>query len=115
MSDYAIRVTIQADSLDEANEFAAGIVYPGETAYVLVEPDGGPVTVQALLDDWDDRPGLTEEARLALIALSDDRLAGAIETAFLRYQDMWLDVLDNTRGDATRALLTELGFEEDFS
>jgi hypothetical protein len=77
-------------------------------------PDGGPVTVQALLDDWSDRPGLTEEAKLALLALPQEKLAEAIRAAFGQYEGMWLHVLDNTRGDATRALLAELGYEEEF-
>lgn len=75
--------------------------------------DPAPVRVQWLRDDWDSRPGLTDESRQALEALPDTKLADAIETAFAEHEDMWFHVLDNTRGDATRALLAELGFEEE--
>jgi hypothetical protein len=72
-----------------------------------------PVTVEALRDDWVDRPDLTPKQRAALEALDDAALEGAIEHAFTRYLDMWYTVLDETRGDATRALISHLGIEED--
>jgi hypothetical protein len=68
-----------------------------------------PVTVEMLRGDWIDRPGLTDDDQAALAALPNEDLVAALVEAFGSYQEMWWHVLDNTRGDATRALLTKLG------
>lgn len=72
-----------------------------------------PVTPEMLRGDWVDRPGLSEEGKRALIALTDEQLQEALDSAFNEWEDMWFAVLDNTQGDATRRLLTDLGFEDD--
>jgi hypothetical protein len=70
-----------------------------------------PVTPKMLRGDWEDRPGLTDDDKAALVALPDEQLQEALDTAFERtgYQTMWFQILDETRGDATRALLDQLG------
>jgi hypothetical protein len=91
-----------------------GYLRPGLVAHSV---DGGkatstnPVTVQALRDDWIDRPGLTEDDRAALAALPDEDLQAALDQVFegTANQRMWWQVLDDTRGEATDVLLRQLG------
>lgn len=64
-----------------------------------------PITVEMLRDDWYDNADLTDAEYVLLGGLSDETLQDALDHAFTDYQDMWWHVLDNTRGDATRALL----------
>jgi hypothetical protein len=71
--------------------------------------DETPVTVEMLRADWVGRPRLTDDDQAALAALPDADLVAALAEAFTGYEDMWLHVLDNTRGDAIRALLDKLG------
>jgi hypothetical protein len=69
-----------------------------------------PVTVMMLRGDWMDRPGLTDEDKAALEALPDATLQEALGNAFERdWQTIWWQILDETRNDATRALLDRLG------
>ena len=66
-----------------------------------------PITVDELRADWLDAPGLTDEERQTLSQLPDGKLQEALAMAFSHYQDMYLFVLDSTRGDATQALLEQ--------
>jgi hypothetical protein len=81
------------------------------TAVRLVPTGSGPVTVDMLRGDWEDRPDLSDEDAAALQALDDATVQAALDEAFKRtgYQSLWWQILDETRGDATRALLDQLG------
>jgi phage replication-related protein YjqB (UPF0714/DUF867 family) len=72
-----------------------------------------PITAEMLRDAWATDPGLTEEDKAALAALSEEELAAAIAEAFedSTYSRMWFDILDECRGEVTRALLNKLGRE----
>ncbi|MFI0742834.1 hypothetical protein ACH4PU_32835 [Streptomyces sp. NPDC021100] len=67
-----------------------------------------PVTVEALRADWNDDFRLTEDQRRALNELDPQTVADALDEAFRPHRDHWHHILDTTRADATRALVTRL-------
>lgn len=69
------------------------------------------LTVENLRADWNDNGDLTDEQRAALSALSDEKLATALDEEC--DDGEWYQLLDGTRSNATRRLLTELGIDHD--
>lgn len=71
-----------------------------------------PVTPTMLRDDWDDHPIASRpEVRARLDTLTDLELQEVLTKAFAAHARMWSHILDNTRNDATAALLTSIGVD----
>lgn len=68
-----------------------------------------PVTSPELRADWMDNPTLTAEDRETLGRLPDSALNDALREAFRPYEDRYMEILDEVRGTATRALLEKQG------
>lgn len=64
-----------------------------------------PITADMLRDDWWDDPRLTQDEVDLLQNLSDEALQDALDHAFTQYEDRFFAMVDEVRGDATRALL----------
>jgi hypothetical protein len=95
------------DYIEEMDQWLTrGGFAPNE--WTVPTPDAsGPISVVMLRDDWADNPDLTETEVALLGALSDETLQEALDTAFRAVEDHWYSILDNVRGDATRALLSK--------
>ena len=113
----SLRANYFADDVDAPESDADLIAWTTEHGGLEIhfeEHEVGPRNVacldaDVLREDWVDRPGLTDEQRTALNALSDEVITAALDEATGEF--FW-SVFDDVRGDATAYLLADLNKEE---
>ena len=66
------------------------------------------IGADALRDEIEDNPGLSENDRERLLALDSETLASGLEEVFRSYEDTFYQMLDSMRSDAIDALLRRI-------